>query len=120
MLCLRNTQARVSDIEVQGRQNAIANTGKISFYVKDEKETVEALIRDTQEVFRTELQYTDSISLEIEEGDPVKSRGVYRKISERDHKEPYAAAVWCVWIFVCHRRTDRDFYEYGIFDYGRW
>lgn len=75
---LRNTQARVSDIEVQGKANAIANTGKISFYVKkDEKETVEALIRDTQEVFRTELQYTDSISLEIEEGNPVKEAEVY-------------------------------------------
>ncbi|MGN8920833.1 beta-Ala-His dipeptidase [Lachnospiraceae bacterium HCP28S3_F9] len=75
---LKDTKARICDMEVEGKANAIANTGKACFCVKpEEKEKVVNIIRDTEEIFRKELQYTDHISLEITEGLPVKDAMVY-------------------------------------------
>ncbi len=75
---LKGTSARAGEMDVQGKANAIANTGKVCFYVKPEdKETVKAKIREAEKTFRDELQYTDHISLDIEEGSVCKEAEVY-------------------------------------------
>ena len=81
---LKDTSARISDLEVQGKANAIANTGRISFYVKpQEKEKAEKIIKKTEQIFRTELQYTDHVTLEVEEGAETERAEVYTQAQQK-------------------------------------
>lgn len=78
MYFLKDLPVRINGLESQGKANAIANHGMVCLYVRPENlEEVKARLREAEKTFRLELQYTDSISFEIEEGTLEKNAEVY-------------------------------------------
>lgn len=75
---LKDTSARVGGIDVQGKANAIANNGCVCLYVKqDELESVRKILQEAEKTFQAELQHTDTISIQIKEGDFVSGALAY-------------------------------------------
>lgn len=77
---LRNEDVRISDIDAPGKANAIANSASIKLYVKpSELGAIKEKLYDVEKIFQVELQYTDTISFQIEEKNVVKEAMVYTK-----------------------------------------
>ncbi|GAA0807952.1 aminoacyl-histidine dipeptidase [Faecalicatena orotica] len=75
---LKDMQVRVNHLDAPGKANAIANNGSVCLYVKPEElDEVKAKLAEAEKTFQTELQYTDSISFEIEEGAAQTGAEVY-------------------------------------------
>ena len=75
---LKDMQVRVNHLDAPGKANAIANNGSVCLYVKPEElDEVKVKLAEAEKTFQTELQYTDSISFEIEEGAAQTGAEVY-------------------------------------------
>lgn len=75
---LEHMGARIADIEVRGKANAIANTGILRLLVEpDRKEEVREIIAQMEQVFQKELQDTDQIFLEVSEGEVIAGAEAY-------------------------------------------
>ncbi|MBU3874476.1 beta-Ala-His dipeptidase [Faecalicatena sp. AGMB00832] len=82
---LKELPVRINMLDAPGKANAIANNASVSLYVRPEDlEAVKARLKEIEETFQTELQYTDSIQFEIEEGKAVSGAEVY---TEKYQKE---------------------------------
>lgn len=69
MLCaLRDMNIRTGQIHFPGKANAIPSMGSFCVYAEpDKRDMVAAKLKELETVFAKELQYTDSIALDIEE-----------------------------------------------------
>lgn len=75
---LRDKDVRISDIDAPGKANAIANSASVKLYVKQsELNEIKERLYEAEKTFQVELQYTDSISFQIEEKSLVKDVTVY-------------------------------------------
>lgn len=62
---LLSSGVRLSNIQVNGKANAIANTGSIDLCTEPgQEDTVLKKIQQAEEIFREELRYTDHVTLE--------------------------------------------------------
>lgn len=81
---LRDLPVHINELDVQGKANAIANSGSVCLYVRPGKlEAVKQVLKEAEKTFRSELQYTDTVSLEIEEGELTDSAKVYSDECQR-------------------------------------
>lgn len=75
---LKDLPVRINELSAPGKANAIANNGSVCLYVKPEKlADVKGELEEAEKMFQAELQYTDTISFEIEIKDPEKAAEVY-------------------------------------------
>ena len=75
---LKELPVRINALDAPGKANAIANNGSVCLYVKPEDlGAVKKKLEEVEKTFQTELQYTDSISFEIEDGKAVTGAEVY-------------------------------------------
>lgn len=80
MYFLKDSQVRISSLDAPGKANAIANNGSMCLCVRPEDlEAVKEEIVKAEKVFQAELQYTDSVFLEVTEGQAAEGSEVYTK-----------------------------------------
>ena len=76
----KDMDVRVSDIDAPGKSNAIASCASICFHTKPENlEALTAKIREMEKTFQIELQYTDAIEFDVEEGTAQTGAEVYKE-----------------------------------------
>lgn len=85
LYALKDIPVRINELDMPGKANAIANSGRICFYVKkNDLGKLREKLTEIERTFQEELQYTDSVSFLIEAGEAVKEASVY---TERYQKE---------------------------------
>ncbi len=84
LYALRDMQIRINDLDAPGKANAIASNGAVCFYIKPEDlDPVKAKIREVEKTFQAELQYTDSITFQLDEGSPLEGAVVYTEMYQK-------------------------------------
>lgn len=84
LYALRDMQIRINDLDAPGKANAIASNGAVCFYIKQEDlDSVKAKIREVEKTFQAELQYTDSISFQLDEGSLLEGAVVYTEMYQK-------------------------------------
>lgn len=75
---LKDMPVRINELDVPGKANAIANNGSVCLYVRPEDlDEIRKMADAAEKTFQAELQYTDSVFLELEEGTVAKEAYVY-------------------------------------------
>lgn len=91
LYALKDMEVRIGDINIPGKANAIANSGSICFYVREEElEKVKTKLAEIESVFQEELQYTDTINLNLEEQGIIWDAQVY---TEKYQEEIYRSLM---------------------------
>lgn len=84
LYALKNLPVRMNHLEAPGKANAIANNGSVYFYIKPEDlGAVKSKLKEMEITFQEELQYTDTVFFEVEEGEIIERATVYTKAYQK-------------------------------------
>lgn len=84
LYALKDMPVRIGELDIPGKANAIATGGSVCLYVKPENlDEVKAKLEVLENVFQAEMQYTDSIALDVEKEHPVTGAEVYTEADQK-------------------------------------